>query len=182
MTDSLDVCAHCGDSSSCTFACDGDWKDHAECAEMDAEMFFPRRPGDKGPIDYRPAKLVCVRCPVVGQCRAYAERNREEYGVWGGLTAKELMTLRYTERTTIRTCTWCLAYFASSSSTRRHCCEGCKKAEKQAKRGLLEPSQRPQKGPKKGQKEPPGGVFFLHPKRHTPPPSEKNLPNRAQSS
>ena len=39
MTDSLDVCAHCGDSRSCDYRCDTDWKDHAECAEMDASVF-----------------------------------------------------------------------------------------------------------------------------------------------
>ena len=174
MTDSLDVCAHCGDSRDCDFRCDDDWKDHAECAEMDASVFFPKRPGDNGGIDYRLGKLVCTRCPVMAQCRAYAERNREEWGIWGGLTAKELMTLRYVERATTRTCTWCLAFFVSSSSTRKHCCESCKEAQTQAKKGA--PGT-----PKRGLKGAPGACFFLPQKRHTPPTSQKNLPKGAQS-
>ncbi len=173
MTDSLDVCAHCGDSRDCDYRCDDDWKQHAECDGMDESVFFPRKPGDNGGIDYRLGKLVCTRCPVMAQCRAYAERNREEWGIWGGLKAKEILTLRYVERATVRTCTWCLAYFVSSSKARKHCCEGCKKAQKEAKKG-------PFGTLKRGQKGPPGACFFLPPKRRTPPPSQKTLPKRAR--
>jgi WhiB family redox-sensing transcriptional regulator len=139
MDDSLDVCAHCGDPRFCDWTCDADWKKHAECAGMDESIFFPHKPGDSRQwdraLDYRPGKLVCTRCPVMGQCRAFADRNREEWGIWGGLTAKELTTLRYVPKAKMRPCGWCTALFVTSSSNRKHCCEGCKKAQKQALKG-----------------------------------------------
>jgi hypothetical protein len=36
----------------------------------------------------RLAKQLCSRCPVQYECAAYAVRS-EEWGVWGGTTAKE---------------------------------------------------------------------------------------------
>lgn len=43
--------------------------------------------------DIRKAKAVCDRCPIQETCRDYALRF-ENYGVWGGTTAKERKSLR----------------------------------------------------------------------------------------
>jgi len=32
---------------------------------------------------------VCVRCPVLRQCRQHALSVREPYGVWGGLSEED---------------------------------------------------------------------------------------------
>jgi WhiB family redox-sensing transcriptional regulator len=37
----------------------------------------------------RLAKLLCARCPVRGECLAYALRVREPLGIWGGLNESE---------------------------------------------------------------------------------------------
>ena len=39
------------------------------------------------------AKDVCRRCPVLAQCRAHGLAC-EDYGIWGGLTAKERVAMR----------------------------------------------------------------------------------------
>lgn len=32
------------------------------------------------------AVQICARCPVIRQCKEYAEANDEQYGVWGGVS------------------------------------------------------------------------------------------------
>lgn len=61
-----------------------DWMDSAVCAQTDPELFYP----DKGEPAYD-AKRVCALCPVRIECLLYALTNREPYGIWGGLTARE---------------------------------------------------------------------------------------------
>lgn len=43
--------------------------------------FFPER-GQSTTV----AKDICGECPVVFECGDYADRNRIEWGVWGGRT------------------------------------------------------------------------------------------------
>lgn len=40
-----------------------------------------------------PAKVVCARCPVAADCRAWAIRTRQTDGVWRGLDEVELRRL-----------------------------------------------------------------------------------------
>lgn len=60
------------------------------CAEVDPEIFFPDR-GESG----REAKLVCKGCEVRQECLEFAMRNREKFGVWGGLSENERRTNRW---------------------------------------------------------------------------------------
>ena len=60
------------------------WQDHALCAQVDPELWFP----EKGESS-RPAKRICQRCPVQAECRSAALARCEQYGIWGGLTYKE---------------------------------------------------------------------------------------------
>jgi WhiB family transcriptional regulator, redox-sensing transcriptional regulator len=58
------------------------WTEEALCAQVDPELFFPKK-GD----GLRPAKRICAACPVIGECLGYALRTDQRYGIWGGVTA-----------------------------------------------------------------------------------------------
>lgn len=60
------------------------WMADALCRQTDPEIFYPEQGGSP-----REAKLVCLACPVQTACLEHALRNREHYGIWGGLTANE---------------------------------------------------------------------------------------------
>lgn len=64
----------------------GPWVYEAACAGMDPELFFPER-GDSASV--RKAREVCDRCPVQLECRRYATRARERWGIWGGTSFNE---------------------------------------------------------------------------------------------
>jgi WhiB family redox-sensing transcriptional regulator len=62
-----------------------DWQLRAACAEgVDPEIFFPER----GQSANR-ARAICATCMVREACLEYALANREEYGIFGGTSAKE---------------------------------------------------------------------------------------------
>ncbi|UXE03029.1 WhiB family transcription factor [Mycobacterium phage GigiOuiOui] len=60
------------------------WRDLARCAEVDPEVFFPGK-GESA----KPAKRICARCEVRAECLEFALANRENYGVFGGLSERE---------------------------------------------------------------------------------------------
>lgn len=60
------------------------WMRAGACAQVDPDIFFL----DKGRSDAL-AKEACEGCDVREQCLAYALKNREEHGIWGGTTARE---------------------------------------------------------------------------------------------
>lgn len=61
------------------------WMEDAACSRVDPDAWFP----EKGSSN-KDAKRVCATCPVVPECREYAMRNRERFGIWGGLSEREL--------------------------------------------------------------------------------------------
>ena len=94
------------------------WQEHARCAEVGTELFFPPERKTSGraiQARYEAAKQVCVSCPVSNLCLEYAleyeERERVKhageaseaghadpdnrpyknfrFGVWGGTTPAE---------------------------------------------------------------------------------------------
>ena len=65
------------------------WRDDALCAQVDPEAFFPEKGGST-----RDAKKICDSCEVRGECLKYALENEEQFGVWGGLSAKERRKLK----------------------------------------------------------------------------------------
>jgi WhiB family transcriptional regulator, redox-sensing transcriptional regulator len=69
------------------------WTDGALCAQVDPELFFP----DKGGSSKR-AKAVCMACPVRMSCLDGAVERFERFGVWGGLTDRELRAERRRRR------------------------------------------------------------------------------------
>jgi len=68
---------------------DMDWRHRAACRGVDPELFFPI--GTTGPAleQLSRAKSVCHRCPVTGECLAWALDTGQLAGVWGGLSEDE---------------------------------------------------------------------------------------------
>lgn len=66
-----------------------DWREEAACRTVDTALFFPASDADAGA-----AKAVCATCPVREPCLLFALANREEQGVWGGLTDTERRRMR----------------------------------------------------------------------------------------
>jgi WhiB family redox-sensing transcriptional regulator len=66
-----------------------DWQLQALCRQTDPEAFFPER-GESA----REAKRVCGLCEVRAECLGYALAHDERFGIWGGLTERELRRLK----------------------------------------------------------------------------------------
>jgi WhiB family redox-sensing transcriptional regulator len=62
--------------------------DEAACRGLDPELFY----AESGSSIMR-AKGFCAACPVQEKCLEWGVR-REEFGVWGGTTARERAALR----------------------------------------------------------------------------------------
>lgn len=62
--------------------------EQAACRGLDPEMFYA-----EGAAAIAHAKSLCSMCPVSASCLEWAVR-REEFGVWGGTTARERSALR----------------------------------------------------------------------------------------
>lgn len=72
---------------------DDSWKKLAKCLHHpNKAVFYPAEVGSKK--EAHEAKLVCAVCPVVKECLDYANRRKERFGIWGGLTTKERVKLR----------------------------------------------------------------------------------------
>lgn len=72
------------------------WQLKGTCRSRDPEEFFHpegERDATKRQRIAR-AKAVCRECPVLAQCREYVLENREEYGIWAGLSEDEREDLR----------------------------------------------------------------------------------------
>jgi WhiB family transcriptional regulator, redox-sensing transcriptional regulator len=67
------------------------WQRLGACRGMDSAVFF-HPDGERNPSRARRtarAKEICHRCPVIMECREFALRTREPFGVWGGLAEAE---------------------------------------------------------------------------------------------
>jgi WhiB family redox-sensing transcriptional regulator len=60
------------------------WQERASCYGLDPEIFFPTTEEEAGL-----ALAYCAMCPVRDVCLAWAVRNGERYGVWGGTTEQQ---------------------------------------------------------------------------------------------
>lgn len=65
------------------------WELRGLCRQVDSELFYP----EKGQST-REAKLVCSGCPVRSACLEFALSSDQRFGVWGGLSEKELRRLK----------------------------------------------------------------------------------------
>jgi WhiB family redox-sensing transcriptional regulator len=68
----------------------------ALCSQADPEAWFPVKGGSA-----ELARSICARCPERAPCLAWALETGEQFGVWGGTTARErrqLLARRGAER------------------------------------------------------------------------------------
>jgi WhiB family redox-sensing transcriptional regulator len=72
---------------------DSAWQEQALCAQTGADFFFPE-PGSS----VREAKRICGMCEMRSACLEYALNNDERFGVWGGLSEKERLSLRRSDQ------------------------------------------------------------------------------------
>lgn len=61
---------------------DLDWQGQGSCRQYPTDMFYPVKEKQA-----YPAIQICKECPVWKECANWALAQREELGVWGGLTA-----------------------------------------------------------------------------------------------
>lgn len=66
-----------------------EWWRMAACRDAEPELFFPISATAASRAQVRQAKLICASCPVRPDCLRYALDNRQEQGIWGGLTEEE---------------------------------------------------------------------------------------------
>ena len=60
------------------------WQDQAACYGVEPDLFFPVSEEEAGP-----ALAYCGGCQRREHCLAWALKNGERYGVWGGLTEQQ---------------------------------------------------------------------------------------------
>lgn len=68
------------------------WQLKGLCRHYDPQLWTPDPVlGDPGFVERKAqeAKEICLQCPVIMECRAWALRHEETNGVWGGLTEGE---------------------------------------------------------------------------------------------
>jgi WhiB family transcriptional regulator, redox-sensing transcriptional regulator len=75
------------------------WQEMALCAgHPDPDMWFRGKGGFPNPGYSREAKQICGACPVRAECLEYALEVKEDFGLWGGATAKERKEIRRERR------------------------------------------------------------------------------------
>ena len=67
------------------------WRVAARCRTADAEGLFVTG------ARQREARGFCRTCPVRTQCLAHALDHRVEFGVWGGMTERQVQLIVYFE-------------------------------------------------------------------------------------
>jgi WhiB family transcriptional regulator, redox-sensing transcriptional regulator len=65
------------------------WQDRAACFGIEPDVFFPVSEEEAGP-----ALAFCTVCPIQRDCLAWALKNGERYGVWGGTTEQQRRRLQ----------------------------------------------------------------------------------------
>jgi len=71
-----------------------DWRQLASCRSCQPDLFFPAGTTGAAVPEIAAAKAVCMQCPVRWQCLGFALRTGQAYGIWGGATEDERLSLR----------------------------------------------------------------------------------------
>ncbi|GII88226.1 hypothetical protein Ssi03_62160 [Sphaerisporangium siamense] len=69
------------------------WTNRAACKGQDPELFFEPAARSKEDPDVKRAKAICAGCPVRRECLIDAVERKEQYGIWGGLTEREMRAI-----------------------------------------------------------------------------------------
>jgi len=65
------------------------WSRKAACRGIDAAVFYPSSDAD---VDS--ARSICTQCTAQSECLEFALANYEHWGVWGGATESERVSIR----------------------------------------------------------------------------------------
>lgn len=76
----------------------GPWQSKGACVDQPSDLWFDDEVGFSGDERGAAAVAICNVCPVRIDCLAHAISNNEQYGIWGGQTAKERTAARRRER------------------------------------------------------------------------------------
>lgn len=66
------------------------WARDAACQSHDPELWMEDKPGPATAA----AKAVCAGCPVRAACLAHALHYDEAWGIWGGKTPRERVSMK----------------------------------------------------------------------------------------
>jgi WhiB family redox-sensing transcriptional regulator len=66
-----------------------DWQDSANCLGADPALFYPERGAST-----REAREVCQACDVQPDCLEFSLQRSEKFGIWGGLSQREIRRVR----------------------------------------------------------------------------------------
>lgn len=69
------------------------WADQALCATSDPDLWFPEKGGPTAD-----AIAICRTCPVIDACYQAAQEIKPQFGIWGGMTVRQLAAARKRER------------------------------------------------------------------------------------
>lgn len=75
----------------------GPWRHEAACAGRDTEYWFPDKSDQLSPASNQ-AMRICATCPVIQMCLDWAVTKPELFGIWGGKTDSERVSMRRTRR------------------------------------------------------------------------------------
>lgn len=64
-------------------------KPQPACKQYDPELWFPVGTSGPSQIATEFAKAVCRTCPIMAECRDWADEINAEFGIWGGTTESE---------------------------------------------------------------------------------------------
>jgi WhiB family transcriptional regulator, redox-sensing transcriptional regulator len=67
-----------------------EWKQSANCLNMDTSLFFPELGGNVPPF----VREVCNSCDVIEECLWYANETGSVQGVFGGMSPQERVAWR----------------------------------------------------------------------------------------
>jgi WhiB family redox-sensing transcriptional regulator len=71
-----------------------EWREQAECLEVDPELFFPLTVSGPSTWQTAAAVEVCNRCAVRTKCLDWALANDVHHGVWGGVSEEQRRAMR----------------------------------------------------------------------------------------
>lgn len=66
------------------------WQARAACRSHSPELFFTNGRGRPSQEQEKAAQVVCRGCPVRNECGEWAIETGQAYGVWGGMTERQL--------------------------------------------------------------------------------------------
>lgn len=73
-----------------------DWRDLANCADMDPALFFPKE--NVAAARHIELRIVCAGCVVREQCLDFALSTNQAHGFWGGMNENERRRVRKERR------------------------------------------------------------------------------------